>query len=48
MDQVWRVPANLPSVQHAGDTPEMWTLAGAAVIVVSGMFIVIRESRQTA
>jgi drug/metabolite transporter (DMT)-like permease len=31
-----------------GDTPEMWTLAGAAVIVVSGIFIVIRESRQTA
>jgi drug/metabolite transporter (DMT)-like permease len=31
-----------------GDTPEMWTLAGAAVIVLSGIFIVIRESRQTA
>jgi drug/metabolite transporter (DMT)-like permease len=31
-----------------GDTPEMWTLAGAAVIVASGIFIVIRESRQTA
>ena len=29
------------------DTPEMWTLVGASVIVFSGIFIVVRESRQT-
>ena len=28
------------------DTPEMWTLVGASVIVFSGIFIVVRESRQ--
>lgn len=31
-----------------GDTPEVWTLVGAAVIVVSGIFIVIRENRLAA
>lgn len=29
-----------------GDTPGAWTLAGAAVIVLSGIYIVYRESRQ--
>lgn len=28
------------------DTPEMWTLVGASVIAFSGIFIVVRESRQ--
>ncbi|MDD9709838.1 hypothetical protein PVW53_21615 [Seohaeicola sp. SP36] len=28
------------------DTPGFWTLVGASVIVVSGIFIVWRESRQ--
>jgi len=30
-----------------GDTPGVWTLAGASVIVISGIYIVYRESRQT-
>lgn len=30
-----------------GDTPGTWTLAGASVIVLSGIYIVYRESRQT-
>lgn len=30
-----------------GDTPGAWTLAGASVIVLSGIYIVYRESRQT-
>ncbi|MFU8881781.1 MAG: DMT family transporter [Rhodobacterales bacterium] len=30
-----------------GDTPGTWTLAGASVIVASGIYIVFRESRQT-
>ncbi len=29
-----------------GDTPGTWTLAGASVIVLSGIYIVYRESRQ--
>ena len=30
------------------DTPEIWTLVGASVIVFSAIFIIVRESRQAA
>lgn len=30
------------------DTPSFWTIVGASVIVISGIFIVFRESRQAA